>query len=275
MSSSAKPPKCPKGTRRNKLTGECEPTVRKRTLSKSKSKSSSSSEKSSKIAATVTETATATPKAMVTPTKSASKKQCIRPTIAEVMDRLQPHINRKIHLPKTPNKGITGFLLEEYAGIPTSSDCLDCIDGEVKSFPVKIIKKTGAYVPKETIAITMLDRDNLKTSEWEGSRCAKKMQRILYIPYYREDEYITIGNLILIDACEPAVAAAFEEIKKDYKAIKMLYEETETLTSATGKYLQNRTKGPGHGSISRAYYLRPQGIMALLEGKPFFTRVSE
>jgi DNA mismatch repair protein MutH len=257
MSSSVKPPKCPKGTRRNKLTGNCEPTTRKRTLSKSKSKSSSSSEKTE-----------------ATATAATSKKQCIRPTIAEVMDRLQPYINVKIHLPKTPNKGMTGFLLEKYAGIPTSSDCLDCIDGEVKSFPVKIIKKTGAFVPKETIAITMLDRDNLKTSEWEGSRCAKKMQRILYIPYHREGEYITIGNLILIDACEPAVAAAFTQIKDDYKVIKKLYEETETLTSATGKYLQNRTKGPGHGSTSRAYYLRPLGVMALLEGKSFFTNTN-
>lgn len=271
--------KCPKGTRRDKKTGECKPHSKsKDTKRRSRSKSSETMEPGGGGGGLIE--ASAVKKRghdeIAEPRVSVSKKlkhagECAdRPTIAVVMERLHSIVGTKISLPRTPNKGLTGFLLEKYAGIPTSSDCLDCVDGEVKSFPVKINKK-GDYVPKETIAITMLNRELLKANEWEDSRCAKKMERILYIPYYREGDHITIGNLLVVNSHDPAMTQVFQQIKDDYSLIRKLFNETETLTSSTGKYLQNRTKGPGHGSVSRAFYLRPEGIMELIKDKQWFT----
>jgi hypothetical protein len=58
----------------------------------------------------------------------------------------------------------------------------------------------------------------------------------------------------------PEIAAA---LRADYDAIRQKFLLDGTLTGATGKLLQNRTKGTGHGSTSRAFYLR-KGFMKSL-----------
>ena len=47
-----------------------------------------------------------------------------------------------------------------------------------------------------------------------------------------------------------------QEIKKDYEFIrnKLITQGLESLAGRDGKWIQARTKGPGHGSISRAFY---------------------
>ena len=49
-----------------------------------------------------------------------------------------------------------------------------------------------------------------------------------------------------------------QEIKADYEFIKekLLNHGFESLTGKDGKWIQARTKGPGHGSVSRAFYAR-------------------
>jgi len=37
---------------------------------------------------------------------------------------------------------------------------------------------------------------------------------------------------------------------------KLITQGFEALTGADGKWIQARTKGPGHGSVSRAFYAR-------------------
>ena len=115
-----------------------------------------------------------------------SEKVCkliSRPCIQQVHDKVLEITNTKYLLPKTANKGKPGNYLEELTGIPTSSECLDCTDGEVKVFPLKKLKN-GEFVPKETIAITMINKETLKNESFLESRCFKKMTQILYIPYY-------------------------------------------------------------------------------------------
>ena len=169
------------------------------------------------------------------------------------------------NLPKTTNKGKPGNFLESLTGIPTSSACLDCLDGEVKVFPLKIIKKCE-YVPKETIAITMLSKEALQKESFKESRCFKKLEKTLYVPYIRNGDKIVYLQPTIINLNEEKYKPVLEILTNDYNNIRQRYLETGTLegSSRIGIYLQNRTKGTGKGSVSRAYYLRPLFMKQLI-----------
>lgn len=62
---------------------------------------------------------------------STSSKGTPRQTIAEIHAKILPIINTVFTLPKTTNKGQAGLFLEKLLGIPHTSDCLDCLDGEL------------------------------------------------------------------------------------------------------------------------------------------------
>ena len=57
------------------------------------------------------------------------------------------------------------------------------------------------------------------------------------------------------------------EIKSDYDFIrnKLIKEGFEALTGKDGKWIQARTKGSGHGSISRAFYARTSLVKKIFE----------
>ena len=180
-----------------------------------------------------------------------------RPTIQEIHDKTQSIANMTHTLPVTTNKGLPGVFLEQLLGIPQSSACLDCADGELKMFPVKRLKN-GTIVPKETIAITMLSPDDLRAHSFSESKCCRKMGRMLLVPYERTGDEIRYMPPIIIDLSDPAYAELYKILEEDYETIRRQFIETGVLESKTGKLLQNRTKGAGHGSTSRAFYLRPE-----------------
>lgn len=177
-------------------------------------------------------------------------------TIADIYSKFIPIIGKKYSLPVTKNKGLPGTFLETLLGIPHTSNCLDCSDGELKTFPVKKLKN-GTYVPKETIAVTMLSMEDLRTSDFPSSKCYKKMSRMLVVPYFREGDYIQFMTPKIIDKECEEYSEVYSILEKDYETIRKDYIESGVLKSATGTLLQNRTKGAGHGTTSRAFYLRP------------------
>jgi hypothetical protein len=177
--------------------------------------------------------------------------------IADIYTKCLPLVGTVYTLPKTANKGLPGQFLEDLLGIPHTSNCLDCVDGEVKLFPVKKLKK-GGLVPKETIAVTMLSTEELRTCDFNTSKCCKKLSRMLVVPYYRIGDTIRFMAPKLIDRSVADYAEVYTTIESDYNQIRKNYIETGLLQSATGTLLQNRTKGKGHGSTSRAFYLRPE-----------------
>jgi DNA mismatch repair protein MutH len=176
-------------------------------------------------------------------------------TMALLQERLDPHIGKAIASPRTANKGATGLLLETILGVPHSPRCLDCDDGELKVFPIKRTR-TGAAVPKETIAVTMMDRTALTAEVFAVSRVFRKLSRTLYVPYERVGDDVTFYTPTLLDL---AVATEVRErLAEDYATIRGHFTATGELKSSLGNLLQCRTKGPGHGSTSRAFYLRPR-----------------
>jgi DNA mismatch repair protein MutH len=177
-------------------------------------------------------------------------------TIAEIHTKFIPLIGKEYTLPITTNKGLPGTFLEDLLGIPHTTNCLDCSDGELKLFPVKKLKN-GAVVPKESIAVTMLSTDELSKNDFKSSKCCKKMSRMLLVPYYRNGDNITFMNPKIIDRDCAEFVELFNTFESDYNQIRTNFIENGVLQSETGTLLQNRTKGTGHGSTTRAFYLRP------------------
>ena len=167
----------------------------------------------------------------------------MRQSIAQIQDRMVSISGKTYDCPISTNKGAVGHLLEDTLSIPRSSACLDCSDGEIKVVPLKRLTN-GLLVPKETIAVTMLEKE---FKNFEESRCFQKMERMLVIPYLRDGDTIVFYEPTLIEL----KGDLFDLIKADYDLIRR-----SALQSKIGKYLQTRTKGAGHGTTSRAFYLR-------------------
>jgi len=188
--------------------------------------------------------------------KKMSAAAISRPTIALLRERLSAHIGKVISCPKTRNKGAAGLLLETALGIPHSTACLDCVDGELKVFPVKRNARTGALVPKESIKTTSLNRDALAKDSFAESRVYRKMSRMLCVPYERTGDTIVFYTPTLIELEAAPYAELRTRLEADYTAIRNHFTTTGELKSEHGALLQNRTAGPGNGSTSRAFYLR-------------------
>ena len=180
-------------------------------------------------------------------------------TINEILTKVLSHLGKQHACPITKNKGKPGIHLEKITGIPQTSNCLDCIDGELKTVTI-VRNKAGKLVPKETIAVTMLNQDDLRNNDFNNSKCFMKLKRVLIVPYLRTGDNVQYMTPTLIDASQDAYKAIYAEIEKDYNSIRAQFLADKTLHSATGNYLQNRTKGAGHGSTSRAFYLRKKFV---------------
>ena len=83
------------------------------------------------------------------------------------------------------------------------------------------------------------------------------MSKMLVVPYYRENEKIRFLTPVIVDRSSPDYEEVYSILESDYNQIRQTFLETGVLESKTGTLLQNRTKGAGHGTTSRAFYLRP------------------
>lgn len=195
-----------------------------------------------------------------------------RPTIGEIRTTYRRDVSgRKFLCPKQKNKGKAGLLLEGLLGIPTSSACLDCIDGELKAFPqIKATSRTrlatqvglgeGDYIAAETVAITMVNPSQLATTPFSKSRLCKKIDNVLFAPYCRDGDHVEF----LGDATFNKEHPLFQEIEQDYATIQSYHAEHGVTKSEIGKYLQVRTKGAGKGApITFAFYFRRQFLIQL------------
>jgi DNA mismatch repair protein MutH len=185
-------------------------------------------------------------------------------TIDEIYGKLVPFVGVEMELPATKNKGLVGLMAEKILGIPPTPNCLDCVDGELKTFPLKRLKN-GQLVPKETIAVTMLAPEQLKEHEFQASRCYKKMSRMLIVPYLRTGDIVQFMTPQIICREDAKYAELYAIMEADYTQIREEYLATGVIQSKTGKLLQSRTKGTGHGSTSRAFYLRPEFMKRCLD----------
>ncbi len=166
------------------------------------------------------------------------------------------------------NKGWKGLVLEKLAGLSNNSKkAPNGLSFELKSVS---FRKTGinTYVPKETMAITMINPDELLQHSFFESHCWAKLKSLVLCAI--EWKETNSQSAILIDVTSMDFVEDSElikEIEQDYEFIrnKLRAHGFDALTGSDGKWIQARTKGPGHGSISRAFYARKELVEKIFQ----------
>ncbi|HVX26152.1 MAG TPA: MutH/Sau3AI family endonuclease, partial [Parafilimonas sp.] len=154
------------------------------------------------------------------------------------------------------NKGWKGQTLERLAGLNTNNEqAPNGLGFELKS--TAFHKRADIWVPKETMAITMINPALLAEVPFFKSHCWEKLKSILFCAvswngYHNPSSMLL--NVQSFDFLEDS--ELINEIKADYEFIqnKLISAGFKSLTGKDGKWIQARTKGPGHGSTSRAFY---------------------
>lgn len=200
-----------------------------------------------------------------------------RPSISDITKRFIEEVKGKeILLPKTKNKGGVGGHLEELLGIPRSQACWDCSDGELKTFPLKKLKRSGKLVPKETVAITMVSKNETKQGDsgWEQSTMKKKTGNMLFVSYHRVGDTITYLNAYTFGSESPQ----YSQLEADYEYITGHFKEHgiqdkgNTIYIKPTGYVQSRTKGggkkKGSGKRTVAFYFMTKFIRDVILPSP-------
>lgn len=164
------------------------------------------------------------------------------------------------------NKGWKGLILERLAGLKTNvSKAPNGLTYELKS--VSFHYKKDKLVPKETMAITMINPRELEAHSFFESHCWSKLKSIIFCAVMwhgknsEKAELLEITSLDFSDTDELIL-----EVKADYDFIrhKLIAQGFSSLTGKDGKWIQARTKGSGHGSKTRAFYARKAFIKKIL-----------
>lgn len=165
------------------------------------------------------------------------------------------------------NKGWKGLILERLAGLETNNaKAPNGLTFELKSVSFRYHK--GDLVPKETMAITMINPDELVAHSFFESHCWAKLKTIVFCAvmwHGRNAERAELLNVASLDFAE--TDELIKEIKSDYDFIrrKLIEHGFASLTGKDGKWIQARTKGPGHGSTSRAFYARTSLVKKIFD----------
>ncbi len=165
------------------------------------------------------------------------------------------------------NKGWKGLILERLAGLNTNvTKAPNGLSFELKSVSFRYVK--GSLVPKETMAITMINPAELKHDSFYSSHCWAKLKSLVFCAvewHGKNSEKAELVKVTSLDFTKDDII--IEEIEKDYEYIrsKLITKGFKSLTGKDGVWIQARTKGAGHGSTSRAFYARKRLVQAIFE----------
>jgi DNA mismatch repair protein MutH len=165
------------------------------------------------------------------------------------------------------NKGWKGLVLERLAGLKTNiSKAPNGLTYELKS--VSFYNKKEMLVPKETMAITMINPDELKAHSFFESHCWAKLKTLVFCAVMWHGKNAEQAELIKVASLDFAEDdELIKQIKADYDLIrnKLVKSGFKSLTGKDGKWIQARTKGAGHGSTSRAFYAKKDLVKKIFE----------
>jgi len=173
------------------------------------------------------------------------------------------------------NKGWKGLVLERLAGLQTNvSKAPNGLSYELKSVAFHYVK--NELVPKETMAITMINPTELKTHSFFESHCWAKLKTIVFCAVEWNGKNAAGGKLLKVASLDFAEDdELIKEIKADYDFIreKLIKHGFESLTGKDGKWIQARTKGIGginprtgkRRPITRAFYARTSLVKKIFE----------
>jgi DNA mismatch repair protein MutH len=164
------------------------------------------------------------------------------------------------------NKGWCGHTIERYLGLPlNSSRSPNFGSWELKVVPVKRLRD-GSVAVKETMAITMIDPYEVRQKEFHESHLFNKLQKIVIVA--REFIDVTEASSVLysVGGFDLSDKETCRQVKEDYDLVRKIINVSgfDALSGGMGKLVQPRTKGPGHGSTSRAFYARVHFVAHML-----------
>ncbi|MGO9199393.1 MAG: MvaI/BcnI family restriction endonuclease [Limisphaerales bacterium] len=164
------------------------------------------------------------------------------------------------------NKGWAGHVLERYLGLPiNSAQSPNFGSWELKIVPLKR-NSSGALQVKETMAITMIDAYNVQNTPFEQSHLLSKLQKAVVCARVFESQREERSLLVRVAAFDLDNPSHRRQVREDYELVREAIRTRgfEALTGAMGVLVQPRTKGPGHGSTSRAFYARTGFVADIL-----------
>jgi DNA mismatch repair protein MutH len=164
------------------------------------------------------------------------------------------------------NKGWAGHVIERYLGLPiNSAQSPNFGSWELKMVPLKRAK-SGTIVVKETMAITMIDPVNVAQKPFADSHLLAKLQKIVVCARMFESQQETSTLLVSVATFDLDDKNLYAQVEADYELVRDAIRTGgfESLTGKMGVYVQPRTKGPGHGSTSRAFYARKNLVGRIL-----------
>ena len=164
------------------------------------------------------------------------------------------------------NKGWAGHTIERYLELPlNSAQSPNFGSWELKIVPLKRLAN-GKITVKETMAITMINTVNVSQNKFEDSHLLAKLQKAVVCARLFESQKDERSILIRVSQFDLDDPDVYKQVKEDYEEIRqcILSEGFDGLTGASGKFVKPRTKGPGHGSISRAFYARTNFVKYIL-----------
>jgi len=167
------------------------------------------------------------------------------------------------------NKGWKGIVLERLAGLDNNNDqAPNGLGFELKSTAYYVVR--DSWRPKETMAITMINPNKLIETAFYDSHCWEKLKSIVFCAVSWDGHFNTTSRLLSVTSFDFLEdRALLDEIEADYEFIrnKCAVNGFGALTGKDGKWIQARTKGPGHGSISRAFFARKELLNVILQIK--------
>ncbi len=168
---------------------------------------------------------------------------------------------------KTQNKGWFGNVIEHFLGLPqNSAQSPNFGSWELKTTSLK--KKGEAIVPKETIAITMIDPYEVMLKSFENSHLYAKLNKMILVSRIVTDKFEDSGIVYSVNSFDLTDKELLSEIKADYDLVRNVLIDNDgditKLSGKMGKWIQPRTKGKGHGTISRAFYARKKLVIKII-----------
>ncbi len=163
------------------------------------------------------------------------------------------------------NKGWAGHAVERYLGLPiNSSQTPNAGSWELKVVP--LIRKNDDILVKETMAITMINQGDVACRSFQESHLFAKLRRVIVVARVFEsqlEERSLCHQIADFDLGDPEL---FRQIEMDYNEVREVIRTKgfAALTGRMGVLVQPRTKGPGHGSKSRAFYARKHLVEKIL-----------
>jgi DNA mismatch repair protein MutH len=164
------------------------------------------------------------------------------------------------------NKGWAGHTIERHLGLAlNSSRSPNFGSWELKVVPVRRLSD-GTIRVKETMAITMIDPVEVAAKEFPDSHLFLKLQRMIVVARVFESPAETRSLCHLVAEFDLGDRELYDQVRSDYDFIRDVIRTRgfEHLSGSMGVLVQPRTKGPGHGSTSRAFYARAKLVARIL-----------